>query len=361
MKILVPIDGSEFSKHSIEFVTSRATLLGHNPEIELLSVQAPVPARASKLIGNGSLSGYYDEEANVILEPAIEALKAAGVKATARYAVGEAAPTIAKVAEESGANLIIMGSHGRSALKGLLLGSVTNSVLALCDKPVLILRNKPAPTNDSLKVGVAIDGSKYGEAAEVYYNLGNSYYKADDIAKAILNYERALLLQPGNADIRANLEIARSKTIDKVVSVPDIFFVAWVKSLTNCLSVDAWAKLGIVFFILLLISFSLFFFSKQIIWKKSGFIAGILFLVFTVLSNIFASEQKSELLDRNDAIVLSPSVTVRSTPSESGTGLFVLHEGHKIEIKDNSMREWKEIRLEDGKVGWIPASAIEVI
>ena len=145
MKILVPIDGSEFSKHSIEFVTSRATLLGHNPEIELLSVQAPVPARASKLIGNGSLSGYYDEEANVILEPA--------------------APTIAKVAEESGADLIIMGSHGRSALKGLLLGSVTNSVLALCDKPVLILRNKPAPTNDSLKVGVAIDGSKYGEAA----------------------------------------------------------------------------------------------------------------------------------------------------------------------------------------------------
>ena len=178
---------------------------------------------------------------------------------------------------------------------------------------------------------------KKGEAAEVYYNLGNSYYKADDIAKAILNYERALLLQPGNADIRANLEIARSKTIDKVVSVPDIFFVAWVKSLTNCLSVDAWAKLGIVFFILLLISFSLFFFSKQIIWKKSGFIAGILFLVFTVLSNIFASEQKSELLDRNDAIVLSPSVTVRSTPSESGTGLFVLHEGHKIEIKDNSI------------------------
>ena len=202
---------------------------------------------------------------------------------------------------------------------------------------------------------------KKGEAAEVYYNLGNSYYKADDIAKAILNYERALLLQPGNADIRANLEIARSKTIDKVVSVPDIFFVAWVKSLTNCLSVDAWAKLGIVFFILLLISFSLFFSSKQIIWQKSGFIAGILFLVFTVLSNIFASEQKSELLDRNDAIVLSPSVTVRSTPSESGTGLFVLHEGHKIEIKDNSMREWKEIRLEDGKVGWIPASAIEVI
>ena len=202
---------------------------------------------------------------------------------------------------------------------------------------------------------------KKGEAAEIYYNLGNSYYKADDIAKAILNYERALLLQPGNADIRANLEIARSKTIDKVVSVPDIFFVAWVKSLINCLSVDAWAKLGIVFFILLLISFSLFFLFKQIVWKKSGFIAGIVFLLLVVLSNIFASEQKSELVNRNKAIILSPSVTVRSTPSESGTSLFILHEGHKIEVKDNSMREWKEIRLEDGKVGWVPTSAIEVI
>lgn len=202
---------------------------------------------------------------------------------------------------------------------------------------------------------------KKGEAAEIYYNLGNSYYKADDIAKAILNYERALLLQPGNMDIRANLEIARSKTIDKVVSVPDIFFVAWTKSLINCLSVDAWAKLGVVLFILSLISFSLFFFSKQIVWKKSGFIAGITFLVFVILSNVFALEQKDELINRNEAIILSPSVTVRSTPSESGTSLFILHEGHKIEIKDNSMREWKEIRLEDGKVGWVPASAIEVI
>lgn len=202
---------------------------------------------------------------------------------------------------------------------------------------------------------------KKGEAAEVYYNLGNSYYKADDIAKAILNYERALLLQPGNADIRANLEIARSKTIDKVIPVPEIFFVAWTKSLINSLSVDAWAKLGVVFFILLLISLYLFFFSKQIAGKKAGFIGGIVFLVLVVLSNVFAAQQKNELTDCNAAIVLSPSVTVRSTPSESGTSLFILHEGRKVEIKDNTMREWKEIRLEDGKVGWVPASAVEVI
>lgn len=193
---------------------------------------------------------------------------------------------------------------------------------------------------------------KDGEAAEVYYNLGNSYYKAGDVAKAILNYERALLIQPGNADIRANLEIARAKTIDKVVPVAEIFFVSWTKSLINCLSVDAWAKVGIVSFFLLLASLYFFFFSRQIVWKKTGFIAGIVFLILVIFANVFAFQQKGELLNRNNAIVLTPSVTVRSTPSETGTSLFILHEGRKVEIKDNSMREWKEIRLEDGKVGW---------
>lgn len=200
-----------------------------------------------------------------------------------------------------------------------------------------------------------------GEAAEIYYNLGNCYYKVNEIARAILNYERALLLQPGNADIRANLEIARTKTIDKEVQAPDIFFVAWTKSLINCLGVDAWARCGIVTFILMLAGAFLFCFSQRVVWKKIGFISGIAFLIVTVLCNVFASQQKDKLLNRNEAIVLSPSVTVRSTPSESGTSLFILHEGHKVTIDDNSMRDWKEIKLEDGKVGWVPTSAIEVI
>ena len=202
---------------------------------------------------------------------------------------------------------------------------------------------------------------KNGEAAEVYYNLGNSYYKIGEIAKAVLNYERALLLQPGNSDIRANLEVARAKTIDKVEAIPEVFFVSWIKSLINSMSVDAWATLGIISFILLIVALYSFIFSKQILWKKTGFISGIIFLIITICANLFASEQKEHLVIRNEAIVMNPSVTVRSTPSESGTSLFILHEGRKVSIKDNSMKEWKEIRLEDGKVGWVPASAIEAI
>lgn len=103
-----------------------------------------------------------------------------------------------------------------------------------------------------------------GEAPEIYYNLGNCYYKTDDIARAILNYERALLLSPGNTDIRANLEIARSKTIDKVTPVPEIFFITWIKSLVNSQSSDAWARTGIVSFLLLLVSLAIFFFTQHI-------------------------------------------------------------------------------------------------
>ncbi|MCD8339698.1 MAG: universal stress protein, partial [Burkholderiales bacterium] len=127
-----------------------------------------VPSRPSNFVDSDALKNYYDEEAQLILKPAVEELKKAGVDVQTRFAIGEPAPTIAKVAEDIGADLIIMGSHGRSALKGLLLGSVTNSVLALCTKPMLILRNKPAKMHDNLQVGVAIDGSRYGAAAVKY-------------------------------------------------------------------------------------------------------------------------------------------------------------------------------------------------
>lgn len=200
-----------------------------------------------------------------------------------------------------------------------------------------------------------------GESAELYYNLGNSYYKMGEIAKAILNYERALLLDPGNDDIRFNLEMAKAKAIDKVEVTPEIFFVSWTKSLINMHGITAWAVCGIVFFILFIVSLYFFIFSKTILLKKIGFFTGILFAVIVICSNIFASQQKKRLTDRDYAIVMTPNVVVRSTPSETGTSLFVLHEGRKVEIKDSSMREWKEIRLEDGKIGWIPTSSIDII
>lgn len=200
-----------------------------------------------------------------------------------------------------------------------------------------------------------------GESAEIYYNLGNAYYKSKDIARAVLNYERAVLLEPGNSDYRTNLEIAKSKTIDRVEVLPDLFFVSWYKSLVNTASVRTWSYLAISMFVIALLLMVLYLISKMISLKKVGFVGSLVALVLCIVFNVFAYTQKSRLVNRSEAIVLQPSVTVRSTPSETGTSVFVLHEGRKVTIKDDSMKEWKEISLEDGKVGWIPVSAIEVI
>lgn len=200
-----------------------------------------------------------------------------------------------------------------------------------------------------------------GEAADIYYNLGNSYYKSNNIAKAIVNYERALLLKPGDKDIRFNLEMARNQTVDKDEPIQEIFFVTWFKSVVNSMSIDNWAKVAIVAFFLFILSVVLYVFSKRIVTKKIGFSLAILFFITVIVTNIFAYYQKDLLQNRVTAIVIAPSVTVKSTPHENGTELFILHEGYKVSIKDDSMKEWKEIKLEDGKVGWLPAEVIELI
>ena len=198
-------------------------------------------------------------------------------------------------------------------------------------------------------------------SADLYYNLGNAYYRSENITQAVLNYERALLLSPGDRDIRFNLQLARSKTIDKIVPESEMFFITWYHALVNLMSVDGWARTAI-FSLALVIVLSLVYLFSQPVWlRKIGFFGGITLLVVFVLANVFASQQKQSLIHRKGAIVMSPSVTVKSTPAANGTDLFILHEGTKVTITDGSMRDWKEIRLADGKEGWIESKKIELI
>lgn len=199
------------------------------------------------------------------------------------------------------------------------------------------------------------------ESADIYYNLGNSYYKDKNIAKAVLNYERALLLSPGDDDIRYNLEMAKSKTIDKVTPKSEIFIVTWVNTIRNLMSESSWSVFAISCFILFILATAAYIFGGKIVVKKLGFSAAVIFLFLTVVANLFADAQKDKLINRNGAIVMQSSVTVKSTPDESGTDLFVLHEGTKVYINDNSMKGWKEVSLEDGTRGWVPTESIEVI
>lgn len=200
-----------------------------------------------------------------------------------------------------------------------------------------------------------------GESADVYYNLGNAYYKSENIAKAVLNYERALLLNPDDEDIRFNLELARSKTVDKVAPEYKFFLMEWLEGIINLLSISAWSILAVVSFVVMLLTLLLFLFGKSVSTKKTGFIIALFSLFITIFANLSALHRYHYLTERNDAVIMEPSVTAKSTPSNSGTELFVIHEGRKVKISDDSMREWTEIELEDGNKGWIPSSSLERI
>lgn len=202
---------------------------------------------------------------------------------------------------------------------------------------------------------------KNGESAEIYFNLGNAYYRTDNITKAVLNYERARLLSPGDDDINFNLQFARSKTIDKITPESEMFFVTWYKSLVNFTSVDNWAKTGILCIVMTLLLVLLYLFGPQLMLRKIGFFGGLAFFVIFLLSNLFAFQQKQALDNRTGAIIMAPSVNVKKTPAKNSADQFVLHEGTRVDIIDKGMTDWRCIRVGDGREGWIETKAIEEI
>ena len=194
----------------------------------------------------------------------------------------------------------------------------------------------------------------------LYYNLGNAYYKHNEFAKAILNYERALLLNPGNEDARFNLEMANTHIVDKIDPVGKFFLSVWIDSLRNFLSSNTWAVIGIGSFLLFIGGLYLYLFSKSVKAKKFGFFGGIILFLIAVLANWFAWGLNSKLKARSEAIVFAATVPVKSSPAESGTDLFILHEGTKVSIL-SKLGDWSEVKISDGNRGWLPSSSIEII
>lgn len=199
-----------------------------------------------------------------------------------------------------------------------------------------------------------------GASAEVYFNIGNSYYKLNQVANSILYYERALLFDPADKDIRFNLEIAKLKAVDRIEPVGEFFLTKWRHSIQNLMSTNNWAYFSIVCFVLLIVCAFMFFFARIIALKKVGFFAGLVLLILVIFGNVFSYNQKKKLTNRNSAIIFSPTTTIKSSPDNSGTDLFILHEGTKVEIK-STLGNWSEIETADGNVGWIQSTEIEKI
>ena len=198
-------------------------------------------------------------------------------------------------------------------------------------------------------------------SAEVYYNLGNAYFRSDSIPQAILAYERAALINPGNSYIRFNLQFARGKTIDKVAEPDEMFFISWFRSAANLATVDGWATMVLFSAALLGCCILLYFFSSRILVRKVGFGCAIAFAILFVLTNIFALYQKNALTNKEGAIIMAPAANLKKTPIRSGADEAVLHEGTRVDIADRSIKGWLGVKLADGREGWIEENTVEEI
>jgi len=202
---------------------------------------------------------------------------------------------------------------------------------------------------------------KQGKNSAIYYNLGNCYYRMDDMTHAVLAYERALKLKPGDEDIRFNLQMAREKTIDKIVPRSEMFFVTWWKALVNLQSADGWAMTAIVSLALAVVLLLIYLFVDQLWLRKLGFFGGGFAVLLFLMANLLAWQQQRQMQDSPGAVVTAPAAVVKSTPAHGGTDLFILHEGTRVDIIDDTMRDWKEVEMADGKRGWIERKLIERI
>jgi tetratricopeptide (TPR) repeat protein len=198
------------------------------------------------------------------------------------------------------------------------------------------------------------------ESFELYFNLGNAYFKMNEYPSAILYYEKAKKLRPNDEDVNFNIHVANTKIVDKIDPVPELFLWQWWRGIYNLFSADAWAKIsvgGLIFFFLL---FGFYLFSKQLIIRKLAFYSGIIVLFFTFFTFIIAYQKYHLLTTQQEAIVFTPTITIKSSPNPNSVDLFVLHEGAKVKIIEQ-VGEWSEIKIANGSVGWLPTEALKNI
>jgi tetratricopeptide (TPR) repeat protein len=198
------------------------------------------------------------------------------------------------------------------------------------------------------------------ESASLYYNLGNAYFKLQNMPGAILNYERALRLAPGDEDVRYNLRLANLRVIDKIEPVPELFFVEWWNGVLSLFSSSGWGAAAIALLWCAAFAAGLMLATRSFLVQRVMLVLVLLALSVGGLA-LAAAFQRSHLEGvGHGAIVFAASVPVKSAPDQKGTDLFVLHEGVKVELLDE-VGVWRKIRLADGKVGWMPLEAMTVI
>jgi len=197
-------------------------------------------------------------------------------------------------------------------------------------------------------------------SAELYYNLANAYYKLNKIAPSIYNYEKALLLNPNNSEVKNNLKFAQNMMIDPVKEFSKTGFNQWLHDFTSVFHYDTWSKIAIVFSFLVLFSFIGYYFVWRINLKRVFFGLMILFLVNSILSIFISSFEKKLTKNNNPAIVFSESIAVKSEPNQNSVNVVLLHEGTKVEVLDE-LDDYYKVELPDQNVGWLVKESVRLL
>ena len=195
------------------------------------------------------------------------------------------------------------------------------------------------------------------ESSDLYYNLGNAFYKSGNATYAILNYERAKKLSPSDDDVRYNLELARTLIVDNIVSLPEGGFLRWSKQLISSKSIGFWGTLSIATFFSFLFLFGLFLLSRTFRIKRLAFWFSIAAVTISATTFTFGTTMKAKLINHKSAVITDRSVKVKASPSESGTELFIVHEGVTVQLTDK-LGDWVNVNLPDGNKGWVKESSM---
>lgn len=197
-------------------------------------------------------------------------------------------------------------------------------------------------------------------SSELFYNLGNSYYKLNKVGPSIYYYEKALKLNPLNKDVQNNLVFARRLALDNIEELPKTVFQKLNSRYLQKLSYNQWAIVSIVFCVLGSLLFLLFYFSNQPRSKRTFFITSLISFLFLIISLTITYNQFSYFKNNKVAIVFAEETEVRNAPSLNSEEVFTLHEGTKVIVLD-TIDDWKKIKIADGKIGWIIANDIQLL
>ncbi len=198
------------------------------------------------------------------------------------------------------------------------------------------------------------------ESAALYYNIGNSYFRTGRLGYAILNYEKALKLNPGDEETEYNLKLANARITDKIKELPEVPILAYWDLIVNSFSLDTWLTVFIIFWLLFLACIALYFLSRRVKMQRLATMIGLFNLTMILIIGIFLISSIHRESTRDYGVLVKSVVTVKTSPDASQSDAFVIHEGIKFQIEEK-LNEWTRIKLADGKVGWLTDDTYESI